>query len=560
MTMQQTRHQQLVEVIRRANEIAASTELENLLDRMLDLIIEVTRAESGTLYLYDAESAELIFKLVKGSASTAQLRGQRIPVDRGVAGYALRQGRPLFFGDVANDPRWERSVGTAVDFLPRSMYCIPLHLRSAPVGLVQIFNLPAESIDDQDELVILELLSTRLVTEVEKVQMLEEARRRERRQQALVEIISQLTTTLRQEELLDRILAYACELLDVEATSIWLRDPRDGALVLHIAAGDNSDRMAQRRVPAGHGLIGHVVATGKTIVSNDVQQDNRFYRQLDAQTGFVTRAVLCVPLRAAPMELGGERGLTPEVIIGGAQALNPRSGRPFTQEDISLFETLTGQAATVIRLSQLYHETDYLFSRIIDAITGAIDLKDPYTRGHSQRVSDYSVAIAHELQLPQEMIYRIRISSKLHDVGKIRVPDRVLKKRSRLSDSEFRNMRKHPIYGYEFLKENGLLDLELLSDSWQALAQHHERLDGRGYPAGLRGEEISLIGRIVAVADVFDAVTSDRPYRPAMSVEQAITILRAGAGSELDPQCVEALVRARANGLILTQHERQIQG
>ncbi|NJM07675.1 HD domain-containing protein, partial [Candidatus Gracilibacteria bacterium] len=136
---------------------------------------------------------------------------------------------------------------------------------------------------------------------------------------------------------------------------------------------------------------------------------------------------------------------------------------------------------------------------------------------------------------------------------------RVLKKRSRLSDSEFRNMRKHPLYGYEFLKENGLLDLELLSDSWQALAQHHERLDGRGYPAGLRGEEISLIGRIVAVADVFDAVTSDRPYRPAMSAEQAITILRAGAGTELDPTCVEALVVARDKGAILTQHERQAQ-
>jgi len=187
MTMQQTRHQQLVEVIRRANEIAASTELDDLLDRMLDLIIEVTHAESGTLYLYDAESAELLFKLVKGDAAATQLRGQRIPADRGVAGFALRQGKPLFFDDVANDPRWDRSAGTATGFLPSNMYCIPLHLRNTPVGLVQIFNLPATSIDDHDELVILELLSSRLVTEVEKVQMLAEARRRERRQQALVE-------------------------------------------------------------------------------------------------------------------------------------------------------------------------------------------------------------------------------------------------------------------------------------------------------------------------------------------------------------------------------------
>ena len=119
-------------------------------------------------------------------------------------------------------------------------------------------------------------------------------------------------------------------------------------------------------------------------------------------------------------------------------------------------------------------------------------------------------------------------------------------------------MRLHPLYGLEFLRENGLLDLDLLRDSWQALAQHHERLDGKGYPAGLKGDEISLIGRIVAVADVFDAITSTRPYRPAMSVDQAFAILRAGAGAELDPRCVDALISAREKGQILVQAEREV--
>jgi HD-GYP domain-containing protein (c-di-GMP phosphodiesterase class II) len=109
-------------------------------------------------------------------------------------------------------------------------------------------------------------------------------------------------------------------------------------------------------------------------------------------------------------------------------------------------------------------------------------------------------------------------------------------------------MRQHPIYGLEFLRDNGLLDLELLGDSWQALAQHHERIDGRGYPDGLKGNEISLIGRIVAVADVFDAVTSNRPYRPAMTVDQALSILRKGRGQEFDDVCVDALIRARSMG------------
>jgi HD-GYP domain-containing protein (c-di-GMP phosphodiesterase class II) len=141
-------------------------------------------------------------------------------------------------------------------------------------------------------------------------------------------------------------------------------------------------------------------------------------------------------------------------------------------------------------------------------------------------------------------------------VGKIRVPDRILKKRKGLTDPEFRQMRQHPTYGLEFLRENGLLDLELLENSWQALSQHHERLDGRGYPKGLKGDEITRIGRIVAVADVFDAITSHRPYRPARTAEQALAILRSAIGTEFDPECVEALVRAREAGNVKTQDER----
>ena len=556
MTARETRFQSFVEVIRRANRIAATTELDELLDRMLDLIISVTQAEAGTLYLYEERSHVLIFKVVKGSPESARLVGTRIDADRGVAGYTLRQSAPLFISNVATDPRWDRSVGELADMRLRTMYCVPLQLHGRPVGVVQVFNLPPDTTDDPDELAIVELLCSRLVTEVEKARLLAEAQRRERRQQALVEVISQLTTTLDRDELLDRIMTHACDLLEVEATSIWLRDPIQGDLVLHLATGLRREQMLAQRVPAGHGIIGHVVATGETVVVNDVSADTRFYRKIDANSGFVTRAILCVPLRAPRIVLGGDQGAVEERIIGGAQALNPLDGRSFSEEEIALFGSLAGQAATVIRLSQLYADVAALSTRIIDAITGAIDLKDPYTRGHSQRVSDFSVAIAQELGLPDDAIFRVRIASKLHDVGKIRVPDRILKKRKGLTEPEFRQMRRHPLHGVEFLQENGLLELDLLRDSWQALAQHHERLDGRGYPHGLIGDEITLVGRIVAVADVFDAVTSHRPYRPARPVDEGLAILRRISGTELDASCVEALVRARAKGLVLTQDER----
>ncbi len=557
MNDQEQAPKRYLEIIQRANQIAATTQLDDLLDRLLDLIIEITQSEAGTLYLYDAATDELIFKVVKGSPAGEALLGRRLPSNTGLAGYALQHRQPFFVNDVANDPRWNRTFGEMGSLDLRTMFCVPLLLRGEPVGVVQVFNGAVEAVDDQEELLLIDLLTSRLVTEIEKARLLEESQQRERRQHALVEIVSHLTTTLERDELLRRIMSYACELLEVEAASIWLIDHERNDLVLHIAGGEHSERVESLRVPRGQGIIGHVIETGETVVVNDVHRDHRFYQGLDRRSGFQTRAILCVPLRSPQIILGGERGEVEGMIIGGAQALNPKHGRTFSNEDIILFQTLASQAATVIRLAELYRETDSLFTRIIAAITGAIDLKDPYTRGHSQRVSDFSVAIAHELGLSREQIYQLRIASKLHDVGKIRVPDHILKKPGRLDEEEFAEMRRHPLYGIEFLRDNGLLELDLLRESWTALAQHHERLDGRGYPYGLKGDDISLFGRIVAVADVFDAITSHRPYRPPMPIDEALALLQRGAGTEFDPACVEALIRARAKGAILTQDERE---
>lgn len=554
MTIHQTRFQRYVEVIQRANQIAASTELDALLDQMLALIINVTQAQTGTLYLYDPVSDELVFKVVKGDQASQRLVGTRFAAARGVAGAVLRQGEPLFVPDVERDPRWDRSLGELAGVRLKTMYCLPLLSRGRPVGVVQIFNLSATTIDEPDELALLELLCDRLVTEVEKARLLEEAQRRERRQQALVEIIAHITTTLERDHLLELIMNHARDLLSVEATSIWLWDDERQYLTPHLATGERSEQLRRVSVPAGHGIIGYVAQTGETVLVNDVHGDSRFYRQADQQSGFMTRSILCVPLRAPAIQLGGERGEVAATIIGGAQALNKCDRQPFNPEEVALFETLASQAATVIRLSQLYAESAGLFMGIVDAITGAIDLKDPYTRGHSQRVSEFSVAIAHELGLSQEDIYHVRIGSKLHDVGKIGIPDAILSKPDRLTAEEMAEMKSHPLRGAELLMKNPTLHRRMRREL-PALAEHHERLDGSGYPAGLRGERISLIGRIVAVADAFDAMTSDRPYRRGMPVERALQILQNGAGAEFDSACVDALVRARAHGAVLVQHE-----
>ena len=551
--VQETRLHHFTDVIRQTNRIAASTELDALLDQMLDLIINVTQAQAGTLYLYDAECNELIFKVVKGEAFASTLLGQRFAADRGIAGTVLQNRHALFVPDVAHDPRWDQLLSQRLTMKLKTIYAMPLMLRDQPVGVIQLFNLPRTMIDDPDELTLLQLLGDRLATEIEKARLLADAHRREQRQQALIDITSYLTTTLERDKILNRILEYVSQLLDVEAASIWLRDEQTGELVLQTATGSQSTHLREVRVPADQGIIGYVTRTGERVLVQEAQQDQRFYRQVDQQSGFVTHSILCVPMRARAIHLGIDQGQVAETIIGGAQALNKRNRQPFNAEDISLFEALTCQAATALQLARLYEKNSRLFLGIIQAVTSAIDLKDAYTRGHSQRVSEFAVAIARELELTPEIIYHVRIGGILHDVGKIGVPDDILRKPDTLTPTEMHKMRMHPEYGVRLLEEAGLSELLMMERS--ALAQHHERLDGNGYPYGLKGEQITLIGRIVAVADAFDAMTSDRPYRPGMPVQKALHILRNASDTEYDARCVEALIRAHSHGLIRTQHE-----
>jgi HD-GYP domain-containing protein (c-di-GMP phosphodiesterase class II) len=548
-------YRRAMDIIRRANAIAANNELDALLDQMLDLFVEVAGAQAGTLYLYDSATDALIFKVVKGDPHSQALVGTRFPASRGIAGAALHAREPIFIPDVAADARWDRRLGELSDLRLVTMYCLPLMLREQPVGVVQVFNLPAGSVDEVEELALLQDLGDRMASEIEKTRLLDQAQRREKRLSALVDIISRLTTTLDRNDLLTRIMNHARDLLEVEATSVWELDNRSDppVLRLHVATGERGERLREMTVPIGQGIIGEVVATGDRVLVEDVANDNRHYKQLDEQTGFVTRSILCVPLRAPRIQLGQDRGELEASIIGGAQALNKRGG-PFSEDDVALFETLASQAATVLQVARLNEDTYKLFMGVIKVVAGAIDAKDPYTQGHSQRVSEFAVAIAEELGLAREQINHVRIGGILHDVGKIGVPDAILKKDGGLSDDEFAEIKKHPAKGYEIMRQEELR--WLLREELPALLEHHEREDGSGYPQRLTSERISWIGKIVHVADVFDALTSDRPYHDGRPAELALSMLQAGAGTEFDRACVEALLRARQHGNVLTQRER----
>jgi HD-GYP domain-containing protein (c-di-GMP phosphodiesterase class II) len=221
-------------------------------------------------------------------------------------------------------------------------------------------------------------------------------------------------------------------------------------------------------------------------------------------------------------------------------------GRTELGELGSSFNQMTDQIETFVGdLQRSAEENHELFLGTVRALAAAIDGKDPYTRGHSERVSRFSVATAQGLGLSEDEIEKIRVSALLHDVGKIGIDDRVLKKPSALTDDEFEIMKTHPQKGFKIMSQ-----IPAMRDFLPGMYMHHEMINGEGYPQGLRGEQIPMQARIVSVADTFDAMTTERPYQRAMELAAALTRLKSFVGTRYDARVVAAFVAACEAGKI----------
>ena len=530
------------QVLARANQITNEPELNNLLDKMLNLILQISGGSAGTLLLLDKRTGgQLIFKSGVGDNQLLTFLERCKESQQRIAESVINQRVPETIRNLNSDSRWQMPIDPG-EIKLWNLICLPILLRGVSIGVVQVFNF------SQSPLPMMQFLGNHMASEIEKSILINASRHRSERFEALVDIIGEFTSTLDPDQVLNRIVQHACNLLGAESASIFLLDKESGDAVLHLASNIPKDEKI--RVPAGKGIIGHVIESGETVVIADITQDSRHYKGVDLDVGTTTRSLIAVPFFSSEIILGGERGVAKEKIIGGIEAINKIEG-VFNDGDAEILGILANQAATVLHIAQIYTNADELFLDTVQALVAAIDLKDPYTEWHSQRVSEFSVAIAEELGLSSEEMRQVKIGALLHDVGKIGIPDHILGKPDTLTDKEFAEIKKHPSLGAEII-----LNVNSLRSEVPALAQHHERLDGGGYPAGLAGDDIELIARIVAVADVFDALTSDRPYRRAMDIKIAVKTLRYEAGDHLDPRIVECLVRAFEQGKIQLQKRK----
>lgn len=333
---------------------------------------------------------------------------------------------------------------------------------------------------------------------------------------------------------LDYLMEVAKQITESDAASAILVE--DDRLCFVAASGRKSSEVKKVYLEKGEGIAGWVAENGRELLIEDVEKDARFTRKVDDSSGFVTRSVIAVPLK---ME---------DTVIGVVEAVNKQNGQKFTQNDVRLLSSLATSAAMAINKARLYADINELFIATIKAMANAIEAKDRYTRGHSERIRDYSLVIAREMGFDAVAQKTVEIAALLHDVGKIGVPEALLRKESKLTDDEFREVMKHPQLGAEMLSS-----IKQLKDAIPGIRYHQERYDGKGYPERLAGEQIPLLARIIAVADTFDAMTSDRAYRKAMTDEVALAELERYAGVQFDPECVRAFVRGHRKGCIISQ-------
>ena len=329
--------------------------------------------------------------------------------------------------------------------------------------------------------------------------------------------------------------------LCADRCTVFLYDKENNELYSKVATG--LDEFKELRIPADKGLAGHVVQTGETINIKDAYNDKRFNKEVDKKTGYRTKTILCMPIKNFNQE-----------IIGVFQVLN-KFDAMFTIDDEDLLVAIASSAGISLENAQLFEkqqkmieEQRVIFDSFIDTLASSIDARDKITSGHSTRVKMFASLIAVEFGMEKNDINILEKAAALHDIGKIGIRDSVLQKEGKLTDEEYKHIQEHVEITHNILEKIHM------SEDFQQIKEiacsHHEKFDGTGYYRKLKGTDIPFGGRVLAVSDVFDAITSKRHYRDKMPIERVVDIILKGSGSHFDPLVVEKFLAIKLSKIV----------
>lgn len=503
-----------------------SENLKEMMESALDAALRITEAGAGALLLYEEDPPRLTEEAARGFIR--RIPGAPRLEEQSLAALALK-GQVVLSPDLKNDPRLREA---ARPHIPEGWAGLahPLLAGKNPVGVL-LLAWPGGRLPTPPELERIQVLAETIGNAVRRAQLREKLAKRVAHLEALRQvdqaILASMDLAPSLEILLDKLF-----LLPLDAAAFFLYEPREKALRLAAHRGFRTP-VPPQTLFLGQGHVGRAALTGEKVAVDDLRREPGSHPEFTREEGLVAE-------RAYPLLARGS--------LLGVLAVFTRRPWDLLGEDEAFLEALVGQSALaldslrVLRdLQKSQRELEAAYELTLWGWAKAVELRDQETAGHTERVTALTLRLAEALGVPEEDLDDLRRGAILHDVGKIAIPDRILLKPGPLTEEEWRVMKLHPVYAYEWLS-----GIPFLKKALDVPYAHHERWDGSGYPRGLKGLEIPLSARIFAVADVYDALTSDRPYRKAWPKEKALAYIREEAGKQFDPEVVEAFLKLMA--------------
>ena len=344
------------------------------------------------------------------------------------------------------------------------------------------------------------------------------------RLQALYKMGLAVNATMDLDKLLNLLSQKSMETMKAQVGYILMFNKETGNLIVGGSAGITADFDRAQEIPLKPGGVSYwVMNNNQPKIVEDINKAREFSKM--SRLGFIRESVICAPLTDK------------EKVIGTITIANPVDGNGFGPADLELLTTIAAQASVAISNARLYEEQESTYLNTVHALVSAIEASDAYTRGHSERVTRYSVALAKKMGMEGDPLKQLEQAAVLHDIGKIGIDVALLHKKGKLTPADIDVLKLHPSIGVRILEP-----IHFLGTVREIIEQHHERYDGNGYPNGISGDEWRLEGKILAVCDTYDAMTSDRPYRKALSHEIAIQEIQDHSGTQFDPEVATAFI------------------
>jgi PAS domain S-box-containing protein/putative nucleotidyltransferase with HDIG domain len=534
-----SRNHELEALYKLSTDLRRAVDSKTLLDIVLERCRQLANADHGLITTLSDDRRN--FYVTTGFGIWKDIESASFSSDLGLSGLVLAKNGTYRTSDYSSEAR-ALQVGAFHEVGPAVF--VPIESEERLLGVLGLGRdrFEESTAFSQEEVRMLETIGEMVGNAVRRLGLFEDAERRFRQTQALRNIDMAITGSLDLRVTLRVALDEVTKQLGADAATVALKSTYSGDLRYEAWRGFHFPDPGSAGFKPGEGYVRQLLLSRESVIVPDISQDQSDKLQKDLLERECFESYYAVPLIA--------KGQTQGVLeVFGRKKIEP------DEEWLEFLEILAGQVAVAVDNAELFHrlersnvELREAYDTTIEGWAHALDLRDEETEGHSRRVTDITLAIAHELGVREDEMPHVRRGALLHDIGKMAIPDSILQKPGKLTEEEWDEMKQHPVYAHKMLS-----GIDYLRPALDIPYCHHEKWDGTGYPRGLKGKEIPLPARIFAVVDVFDALTSERPYRKAWTRNKALSYILDQSGKHFDPRVAKIFLSKAEAGDIPTQ-------